>query len=57
MARQLLGKEVNASLNERIKQEVTALQEKGIFPKLAIVRVGEKESDISYEKGATKRKR
>ena len=55
MARQLLGKEVNASLNERIKQEVTALQEKGIFPKLAIVRVGEKESDISYEKGATKR--
>ncbi len=55
MAKQLLGKEVNASLNERIKEEVAKLQQAGISPKLAILRVGENESDISYERGATKR--
>ena len=55
MAKQLLGKEVNASLNERIKADVAALKEKGINPTLGIIRVGENGSDISYEKGATKR--
>ena len=44
MAKQLLGKEVTE-----------ALKEKGIEPKLAIVRCGENPSDISYEKGAMKR--
>ncbi|MCI8994418.1 MAG: bifunctional 5,10-methylenetetrahydrofolate dehydrogenase/5,10-methenyltetrahydrofolate cyclohydrolase [Lachnospiraceae bacterium] len=55
MAKQLLGKEVTAALNERIKANVAALQEKGVHPTLAIIRVGENESDISYERGATKR--
>lgn len=55
MAKQLLGKEVTASLNERIKAQVAKLQEKGINPTLGIIRVGENPSDISYEKGATKR--
>ncbi|MBQ8306118.1 MAG: bifunctional 5,10-methylene-tetrahydrofolate dehydrogenase/5,10-methylene-tetrahydrofolate cyclohydrolase [Blautia sp.] len=55
MARQLLGKEVNASLNERIKANVQMLKDKGITPTLGIIRVGENPSDISYEKGATKR--
>jgi len=55
MARQLLGKEVTASLNERIKEQVAQLKEKGIEPKLGIVRVGEDPSDLSYERGATKR--
>ncbi len=55
MAKQLLGKEVTASLNERIKAQVAQLQEKGINPTLGIIRVGENPSDISYEKGATKR--
>ena len=55
MAKQLLGKEVTAALNERIKANVATLQEKGINPTLAIIRVGENESDISYERGATKR--
>ena len=31
------------------------LQEKGVNPTLCIIRVGENPSDISYEKGATKR--
>ncbi|MDO5135125.1 MAG: tetrahydrofolate dehydrogenase/cyclohydrolase catalytic domain-containing protein [Eubacteriales bacterium] len=55
MAKQLLGKEVTAALNERIKADVAKLQEKGIDPKLCIIRVGENPSDISYERGATKR--
>ena len=55
MAKQLLGKEVNAQLNERIKADVAALKEKGIKPTLGIIRVGEREDDLSYERGATKR--
>ncbi len=55
MARQLLGKEVAADLNERIKSRVAALAAKQITPKLAMIRVGENESDLSYERGATKR--
>ena len=55
MAKQLLGKEVNAALNERIKANVAKLEEKGVKPTLGIIRVGENESDISYERGATKR--
>ena len=55
MAKQLLGKEVTAALNERIKAKVAQLEEKGVKPTLGIIRVGENESDISYERGATKR--
>lgn len=55
MAKQLLGKEVTAALNERIKADVAALAEKGIQPKLGIIRVGERPDDVSYERGATKR--
>ena len=53
MAKQLLGKEVTAALNERIKANVAELQSKGVNPTLCIIRVGENPSDISYEKGAT----
>ncbi len=55
MARQLLGKEVTAALNERIKADVAVLNEKGIKPTLGIIRVGERPDDLSYERGATKR--
>ena len=55
MAKLLLGKEVTAALNERIKKNVAALQEKGIAPKLAFVRVGERPDDVSCERGAVKR--
>ncbi|MDO4261655.1 MAG: tetrahydrofolate dehydrogenase/cyclohydrolase catalytic domain-containing protein [Eubacteriales bacterium] len=55
MARQLLGKEVTAALNERIKADVAKLNEKGIRPTLGIIRVGERPDDLSYERGATKR--
>lgn len=55
MAKQLLGKEVTAALNEKIKGNVADLQAKGISPTLGIVRVGERPDDLSYERGATKR--
>lgn len=55
MAKQLLGKEVTAALNGKIIEDVNKLKELGITPTLAMVRIGENESDISYERGATKR--
>ena len=55
MAKRLQGKEVTAALNERIKADAEALKAKGVNPTLCIIRVGENESDISYERGATKR--
>ena len=55
MAKHLLGKEVTAAMNEKLQARVAALKEKGVSPKLAIVRCGENPSDLSYEKGATAR--
>ena len=55
MAKLLKGKEVAAALNEQSVRKAAALKEKGITPTLAILRVGEKGDDISYEKGAMKR--
>ena len=55
MAKQLLGKEVTAALNAKLQAQVAELKEKGISPKLGILRVGENPSDLSYEKGAVAR--
>ena len=55
MAKQLLGKEVNAELNARIIADCEAVKAKGVNPTLAIVRCGERPDDLSYERGATKR--
>ena len=49
------GKAVADALNEKMIANVTALKEKGVTPTLAILRVGERADDISYEKGAIKR--
>ena len=55
MAKQLLGKEVTAVMNENLQNRVAALKERGVMPKLGIIRCGENPSDLSYEKGATAR--
>lgn len=55
MAKLLLGKEVTASLNEEIRKKAAILTAHQITPKLGIIRIGEKDDDISYERGATKR--
>ena len=49
------GAEVNADLNARIMRDAEALKAKGVVPTLAIVRVGERPDDLSYERGAVKR--
>ena len=55
MAKRLLGKEVNEALVAALQTRTAALREKGVTPTLGIIRLGENPSDLSYEKGATKR--
>ncbi len=55
MAELLKGAAVVAAMNEKMTAEIETLKAKGINPTLAILRVGERADDISYEKGATKR--
>lgn len=49
------GKPVADKISEDLKKEVENLNEMGINPKLAIVRVGERPDDLAYERGALKR--
>lgn len=55
MAEILKGAPVTAALNERLTADVTVLKDGGIIPTLAILRVGERPDDLSYETGAMKR--
>jgi methylenetetrahydrofolate dehydrogenase (NADP+)/methenyltetrahydrofolate cyclohydrolase len=49
------GTEVSARMKESLLGKLASLRQKGIEPKLGIVRVGERPDDISYEQGALKR--
>ena len=55
MAKQLLGKEVTDALNAKLTERAAALKQRGVTPTLGILRIGEDPSDLSYERGATKR--
>ena len=55
MAEVYKGAPVANALNEKMAADVVALKEKGVTPTLAILRVGERADDLSYEKGAMKR--
>lgn len=55
MAQLLSGREVASAMNDALLTRAGALAERGILPTLAIVRVGENESDLSYQRGAEKR--
>ena len=55
MAKILSGKEVAAAITANVSSRVEELKARGTTPKLAIVRVGEREDDLSYERGALKR--
>ena len=55
MAQILSGREVASAMNDALLTRAGALAERGILPTLAIVRVGENESDLSYQRGAEKR--
>jgi len=51
----LKGKPVADAITEKLRFEVEKLSKKGIVPTLAILRVGKREDDLSYERGAMKR--
>lgn len=53
--RELRGMPVAKTMLEGLQKEVAGLEGKGIVPKLAIVRVGEREDDLAYERGIYKR--
>lgn len=55
MAEILKGAPAAAALTEELKARAEALREKGTVPTLAILRVGERPDDLSYERGALKR--
>ena len=55
MALLLKGAPVAKAINERAQEKVKRLTGTGIEPALAILRVGERADDLSYEKGAVKR--
>lgn len=55
MAKLLLGKEVTAVMNQRLREQAAQLRSAGVTPKLAIVRCGADPSDVAYEKGAEAR--
>lgn len=51
MAKILLGKPVADAICEDLLPRITALNSAGIAPTLAVVRVGAREDDLSYERG------
>lgn len=55
MAQILSGKDVAASINAQVLEESQRLQAAGVQPGLGILRVGERDDDLSYERGALKR--
>ena len=55
MSTLLKGAPVAAAINEKTKARVAHLRARGVIPTLALVRVGENDADVYYEKGAMKR--
>ena len=55
MEKLLKGGPVAAGITADTKQRAEQLQKKGIMPTLAVLRVGERPDDISYERGIEKR--
>lgn len=55
MALELRGASVASALTERLAVRSASLGALGVTPTLAVVRVGERADDLSYERGALKR--
>lgn len=55
MAEILKGKPVADAIGTALAPRISTLKNAGILPTLAIVRVGERPDDLSYERGALKR--
>ncbi len=52
---ELLGKPAADAINESLKADISALKAKGVTPTIAVVRVGAREDDLSYERGIKKK--
>ena len=55
MATLLKGAQAAAAMNERTAARAAALTARGIVPTLAVVRMGAREDDLSYERGVINR--
>lgn len=55
MAMLLKGAQAAAAMNERTAARAAALTARGIVPTLAVVRMGAREDDLSYERGVINR--
>lgn len=55
MAEVIKGKPVADQISAQLINEVNTLKARGITPKLTIVRVGARQDDLAYERGALKR--
>ena len=53
--KRLGGKEVADEIMADLKIKVEELKGNGVNPKLAILRVGQREDDLAYERGVLKR--
>ena len=52
---ELKGMPVVKYIEQKLCEEMKQLENNGIVPKLAVIRVGEREDDLSYERGLLKR--
>ena len=50
MAQRLLGRPVADAIKEDLARRVAALAEKGVTPRLAVIRLGEDPGDMAYER-------
>lgn len=55
MAELLRGAPAAKAIAERVRAEAEALRSRGVTPGLALVRVGERDDDLAYERAALKR--
>ena len=55
MAALLKGAPVAKAITAELVERAQKLESLGVVPTLAIMRVGEREDDLSYERGALKR--
>ena len=54
-AQLMLGKDTAAAVKEELDKEIEELKDRGIMPRLQIIKVGDKPEDRAYETGARKR--
>jgi methylenetetrahydrofolate dehydrogenase (NADP+)/methenyltetrahydrofolate cyclohydrolase len=55
MTVEMKGADVAARMRDSLERDLAALKEKGVDPTLAVVRVGARPDDLSYERGVLKR--